>query len=85
MHMMGNGLYYSDISFKNYRNHFASSSALFKAINSDSIIERAVHVCLKDFQDTVVPSRVKMYLLVDFDFLESAIQFALLYPSSTCG
>ena len=31
----------------------ASSPALSKAIKSDSIVERAIQVCLEDFQDTV--------------------------------
>jgi len=75
---------HSGISFKNYRSHSASSLALFKALNSDSIVERAMQVCLEDFQDTVAPPRVKMYPLVDFDSSKSAIQFALMYPSSTC-
>ena len=30
----------------------------------------------------VAPLRVKMYMLVDYDFSESAIQSASLYPSS---
>ena len=83
--MAGTGLDHNDISFKNYRSHFASSPALSKAINSDSIMERAMHVCLEDFQDTDVPPRVKIYPLVDFDFSNFAIQFILLYPSSTGG
>jgi len=44
-------------------------------------VERDMQVFLEDFQDTVAPLRVKMYLLVDFDSSESASQFALLYPS----
>ena len=44
-----------------------------------------MYVCLKDFQDTAAPLRVNMYPLVDFDFSESAIQLASLYPSSTGG
>jgi len=64
---------HNSISFKNYRNHYASSPALSKAINFDSIVERAIHVCLKDFQDTAAPPRVNTYPLVDFDFLESTI------------
>ena len=46
-------------------------------------MERVIHVCLKDFQDTAAPPRVNTYLLVDFDFLESVIQLASLYSSST--
>ena len=76
--MVGTGLGHSDISFKNCRSHSASSLALSKAINSDFIVERAIHVYLKDFQDTAVPSRVKIYPLVDFDSSESTIQLASL-------
>ena len=81
--MAGNGLGHNGITFKNYRSHFASSLALSKDINSDSIVERTIHVCLKDFQDTAAPPRVKTYPLIDFDSSESAIQLVLLYPSST--
>jgi len=44
-----------------------------------------MQVCLEDFQDTAAPPRVRMYQLVDFDFLEFAFQFASLYPPSTGG
>ena len=79
--MAGTAFGHNGISFKNYRSHSASSLALSKAINSDSIVERTIHVCLKDFQDTVALPRVNMYPLVDFDSSESAIQLASLYPS----
>jgi len=85
MHMAGTGFDHNGISFKNCRNHSASSPALSKAMNSDFIVERVIHVCLKDFQDTVAPPIVNTYQLVDFDSSESAIQLASLYPSSTCG
>ena len=85
MHMVGTGFDHNDIFFKNCRNHSVSSPALAKAMNSDSIVERAIHVCLKYFQDTVAPSRVNTYPLVDFGSSESAIQLASVYPSSTGG
>jgi len=44
-----------------------------------------MQVCLEDFQHMAAPPRVKMHPLVNFDSSESVIQFALLYPSSTCG
>ena len=69
--MAGTGLGYNGI--KNCRSHSTSFPALSKAINFDSIVERAMQVCLKDFQDTVAPPRVNMYPLVDFDFSEPAI------------
>ena len=85
MHIAGTGICHNGISSKNYRSHSASSPILFKAINYDSIMERAMQVCLEDFQDTVAPSMVKIYPLVDFDFSESIIQFTSLYPLSTSG
>ena len=54
------------ISSKKFRSHSASSPALSKAMNSDSIVERAIHLCLDDFQDIAPPPIVKMYPLVDF-------------------
>ena len=47
--MTGTGLGHNGISFKNYRSHSASSPVLSKAINFDSIVERAMQVCLEDF------------------------------------
>ena len=71
--MAGTGLSHNGISSKNYRSHSASSPSLSKAINSDFIVERAMQVCLEDFQDTAAPPRVKIYLLVDFNFSEFAV------------
>ena len=85
MHMVGIGLSHNEISSRTYQSHYASSSALFKAINSDSIVARAIQVCLENFQDTIMPPRVKMYPLVDFYSSKYVIQFASLYPSSTGG
>ena len=56
-----------------------------KAMNSDVIVEWAIHACLEDLQDTVAPPRVNTYPLVNFDSSEYAIQLASLYPSSTDG
>ena len=77
--MAGTSLRHIGISFKNYRSYSASSPALYKAMNSDSIVERAIHVCLKDFQDTTALPRVNTYPLVDFNSSESTIQLASLY------
>jgi len=85
MHKRGTSLSHRGISSKNYRSHSASSPTLSKAINSDSIVERAMQFCLEDFQDTVASPRVKMYPLIDFDFSESIIQFASIHPSSISG
>ena len=65
--MAGTGFCHNGISSKNCRSHSASSPALSKVMNSDSIVKRAIHVCLKDFQDTAAPPRVNTYPLVDFD------------------
>jgi len=73
MHMAGTSFGHNGTSFKNCRSHSASSPALFKVMNSDSIVEWAIHICLKDFQDTAAPPRVNTYPLVDFDSSESAI------------
>ena len=67
------------------KSHSTSSPALSKAMNSDYIVERVIHVCLKDFQATAAPPKVNTYPLVDFDFSKSAIQLASLYPSSISG
>ena len=77
MYMAGTRFGHNDIS--SCRNHYASSPALSKAINSDSIVKRAMHVCLKDFQVTVAPPSIDTYPLVDFDSSEFVIQFASLY------
>ena len=81
--MADTGLGHNGISFKNYRSHSSSSLALFKAINFNSIVEREIHICLEDFQDTTAPPRVNTYPLVDFDSSVSTIQLASLYPLST--
>ena len=70
------------ISLRKWQSHSASSPALSKAMNSDSIVDLAMQVCLEDFQDTVAPPRVKTYPLVDFESLVSDIQFASQYPSN---
>jgi len=83
MHIAGTGFCHNGISFKNCRSHYASSPALSETMNSDSRVKRAIHVYLKDFQDTAAPPKVNTYPLVDFDSSKSAIQLATLYPSST--
>ena len=85
MHIGAIGLGQNGISSKKFRSHSASSPALSKAMNSDSIVERAIHVCLDDFQDIAPPPIVKTYPLVDFVSVEPVIQFASLYPSRTSG
>jgi len=75
--MAGTSLGHNGISLKIVE-AIISSPALSKIINSDFIMELEIHVCLDNFQDTVAPPRINIYLLVDF--AESAIQLASLYP-----
>ena len=82
--MAGTGFGHNGISSKNCRSHSASSPASSKVMNSDSIVKRAIHVCLEDFQDMLLLLEYT-YPLVDFDSSESAIQLASLYSSSTGG
>ena len=57
-------------------NHSALEQAFSIVINSDSIVDRAIHVCLVDFQYTTPPLKVNINLLVDITLLDSKIQFA---------
>ena len=49
------GLGQNEISSRKFWSHSASSPALSKAMNSDPIVERAMHVCLDDFQEIAHP------------------------------
>ena len=42
-------------------------------MNSNSIMDLVIHICLEGFHDTTYPPRVETYLLVDFKFLVSDI------------
>ena len=61
----------------------ASSLALSRAINFNSIMVFAIHISLENFHDTTVSPIIKTYPLMDFEYLKSDIQIVLLYPSST--
>ncbi|CAL2252328.1 unnamed protein product [Prunus armeniaca] len=52
------------ISSKKFLSHSASSPALSKAMNSDSIVDRAMHVCLEDFQDIAAPHNLMGWVAV---------------------
>ena len=73
MHIGDIGLGQNGISSNKFRSHSASSPALSKVMNSDSIVERAIHVCLDDFQDIAPPPIVKTYPLVDFVSVDPVI------------
>ena len=85
MHIAGTDFGHIGISSMKWQSHSAYSPALFEAMNSESIVDLAMQVCLEDFQDTATPPRVKTYPLVDFKSLVADIQFASQYPSSTAG
>ena len=66
------------MSSEKFLNHSASSTTLSKAINYDSIVERAIHVCLEDFQEIAAPPNVNTHPLVDLVSVLSEIQLASL-------
>jgi hypothetical protein len=70
-------------SSKKLQSHLASSLALLRVINSDSIIDLVIHVCLENFYETSTPPNVKTYPLMNFEFLVWDIKLASLYHSST--
>ena len=76
IHTAGTGLGQLKISSKKFRSHSASSPALSKEINFDSIVDLEIQVCLDYFQDTTAPPSVNTYPLVDFVSLVLVIQFA---------
>ena len=85
IHTAVTGFGHNGISSRNFLSHSASSAAVSKAINYDSIVERAIHVCLDDFHDTAAPPSVNTYPLVDLLSVLPEIQLASLYPSNTGG
>ncbi len=76
IHMAGTGFGHLGISSKNWRSHSASSPHLSRAMNSDSMVDLAIIVCLEDFQEMAALPSVKTNPLVDFESPESVIQFA---------
>ena len=79
----GVGLIHKGISLNRSLSHSTSELAFSKAINSTSIVDRVMQVCLDDSQEIAPPPRVKMYQLVAFISSESKIQLASLNPSRT--
>ena len=63
------------ISSKKLGSHSTSTPALSKAMNSTSIIDLAIHACLENFYDTASLPRVKIYPIMDFESLQSDVQF----------
>ena len=48
------------ISIKKFLNQSTSYPAESSAINSDSMVDRAIKLCLKDLQDTTPSPRIKI-------------------------
>ena len=71
------------MSSRKFRSHSASSPALSKAMTSNSMVDRAIHVCLEDLHDIVALPKVNIYQLVDLDSKLSEIQLTSLNPSIT--
>ena len=74
----GVGLIHKGIYAKRFLSHSASKLFFSKVINSTSIIDQVMQVCLAKFQETILLPRMKTYPLVDFISSESEIQFASL-------
>jgi hypothetical protein len=85
IHMQDSGFFHKGISAKRFLSHSTSDLAKSNAINSASIVDLAIEVCLEDFQATATAPREKINPLVDLVSLESDIQLASEYPSSTLG
>ena len=85
MQITNTGLGHKGISSKKWHRHLAYSPHLSKTMNSDSIVDRDIHVYFEDFHDTAAPPSVNTYPLVDFVSFILEIQLASMYPSSTVG
>ena len=77
------GLIHKEISAKRFLNHSTSKLTFSKTINSVSIANRVMQVCLVDFPEIALPPRMKTYPLVDFISFEFEIQFVSLNLSRT--
>ncbi|KAK9142524.1 hypothetical protein Syun_011924 [Stephania yunnanensis] len=78
MHIAVTGFGQQGISSKKFLSHSASSAALSRAMNSDSMVDRAIHVSFDDFQEIAAPPNVNTYPLVNLVSVLSEIQFASL-------
>ncbi|KAM2278068.1 hypothetical protein ACFXTI_036309 [Malus domestica] len=83
--MDGIGCGHNSISNNKFLIHSASLPAPANAINSDSIVECAIHVCFFEAQEIAPSAIVKIHPDVDLLSLALVIQLASEYPSSTAG
>lgn len=70
------GLVHGSIYFNKFRSDSALDAVFFKVINSDSIVNLAIHVCLVDFQEIAALPRLNTYPLVDLILLLPRVPFA---------
>lgn len=65
---------------KKLLSQFASLVALSSVINSNSVVERTMHMYLDDFQEMTTLLNVNIYPLVDLVVVLLKIELTLLYP-----
>ena len=73
------------ISASRLLSHSASCPARSRAMNSDSIVDRAMQLYFADFHETAAPHNVKTYPLVEQISSVPLTQFASQYHSKTQG
>ncbi|KAM1499357.1 hypothetical protein ACFX10_022058 [Malus domestica] len=83
--MYGIGCGHNSISNNKFLIHSASLPTTANAINSDSIVECAIHVYFFKAQEIATPTIVKIHPDVDLLSLALVIQLASGYPSSITG
>jgi hypothetical protein len=79
MHIAGTSFCQLEIFSKIFQSHFDFSPTLSKAINSNTIVDLAMQVCLEDFKEIVALLVIKINPFVDFKSLVTYIQLTLLY------
>jgi len=79
MHIAGTSFCKLEIFSKNFQSHFDFSPTLSKAINSNTIVDLAMQVCLEDFKEIVALLVIKINPFVNFKSLVTYIQLTLLY------
>ena len=73
------------MSLRKFQSHSVSLLALSRMINSDSIVDRAMHIFFVDFHDAITLLEVNTYLLADLVFKLTMIQLVSQNPSCIGG
>ena len=76
---------YSGTSPRRLFSHSASCPTSLSAINSYSIVDRAIQVYLADFHEITPPPSINTHPVVEFTSSLSDTQLASQYPSNTAG